>query len=184
MKVKQSYLNCLCLCIASPAITVTVHAYAIMSIILGEHASIVEKDIFWSFRKNVFLERPIILLLLSRHAPPKGWKCHILASYQMWFCQKLLRNAKKNTSNSQGIKITDFWFLSKFWPKIAQKRQKTRSCWFWHYQMWFFTKISKSWLFYWHFWHFWAMFGKTTSGSLPKCDIFNPWAVYVCCIDL
>ena len=29
------------------------------------------------------------------HAPSKGLKCHILASYQMWFCQNLLKIAKE-----------------------------------------------------------------------------------------
>ena len=41
---------------------------------------------------------------VDRHALPKGWKCHILASYQMWFCQKLLKNIKKQ-ANSQDLAI-------------------------------------------------------------------------------
>ena len=70
-------------------------------------------------------------------------------------------------------------FLSNFWPKNVQKCQKTGSCRFGCYQMWLFTKITKSWLFDCFFLRFWAIFGKTTSGSSPKCDIFNLWAVHV-----
>ena len=40
---------------------------------------------------------------MSRHAPPKCSDCPVLASYQMWFCQKLLKNAKNYT------KIVKIW---------------------------------------------------------------------------
>ena len=33
----------------------------------------------------------------SRHVFSKGPECPVLASYQMWFCQKLLKNAKYNS---------------------------------------------------------------------------------------
>ena len=90
----------------------------------------------------------------SRHAPPKGWERSVLASYQMWFCQKLLKNAKNYTkivkiwrflwkTTSGSTKIHNFRFLaflSNFWPKIGQKRQKNRSCGFWCYQKWISQK--------------------------------------------
>ena len=53
-------------------------------------------------------------------------ECPVLASYQMWFCQKLLKNAKNYT------KIVKIWrFLSNFGPKIkiGQKTQKTQKLW-------------------------------------------------------
>ena len=28
------------------------------------------------------------------HAPSKGSDCHVMASYQMWFCQKVLKKDK------------------------------------------------------------------------------------------
>ena len=75
----------------------------------------------------------------------------------MWFCQKLLKKAKTNT---QIMKIWLFlWnphlvapksatsvflaFFSIFWPKIAQKCQKTGSCRFQWYQMWISQKSPK-----------------------------------------
>ena len=44
-------------------------------------------------------------LVYTRHVFAKPPECHILASYQMWFCQKLLKKAK---SNSKIVKI--WWF--------------------------------------------------------------------------
>ena len=41
----------------------------------------------------------------NRHALPKGSDCPVLDSYQMWFCQKLLKNAK---NNSQIVQIWQF----------------------------------------------------------------------------
>ena len=75
-------------------------------------------------------------------------------------------------------------------PKIAQNRQnlhfknwsKTSKNW----KLWILvlpevdlTKITKSWLLYCYFLRFWAVFGKTTSGSSPKQDNLNIWAVHV-----
>ena len=129
-----------------------------------------------------------------RHVFAKPPECPVLASYQMWYCQKLLKNAKfpskivkiwpflwKVTSGSAEIQNFRFWaFLSNVWPKIVQKCQKTGSCGFQQYQMWLSTKMAQYWLFYCGFWHFWAIFGKTTSDSSPKQDIINLWAVHVC----
>ena len=75
--------------------------------------------------------------LMVRHAPPKGWKCPVLASYQMWFCQKLLKNAKNHSkivkiwpflwkATSGSAEIHNFQFLNNFWPQITQKCQTTR----------------------------------------------------------
>ena len=130
---------------------------------------------------------------LGRHVFAKPPECHILASYQMWFCQKLLKNAK---NNSKIVKI--WWFLwnlllvapksttsiffgvfDQFLATNYSKTPKTGSCGFWYYQMWFFTKIAKSRLFYCNFWRFSAIFGQTTSGSLPKQDILDLWQKHV-----
>ena len=86
-------------------------------------------------------EKSAIQWIGSTHAPPKGWKCHVFASYQMWFCQKLLKNAKnhskivkiwpflwKATSGSAEIHNFRFLaFLSNFWPKMATIVVKTPS---------------------------------------------------------
>ena len=47
------------------------------------------------------------------------------------------------------------------------------------YQIWLFTKITKSSLFHCYFWHFWAIFGKPHLVALPKHDNFNLLAVHV-----
>ena len=122
----------------------------------------------------------------SRHVLAKPLECHILASYQMWYCQKLLKNASQIVKICQFLwnphlvvlKSTTSGFL-RFWAIFARnclKTPKTGSCGFRCYQMWLITKITKSWLFD---WHFWAIFGKTTSGSSPKQDNLNLWAVHV-----
>ena len=104
-------------------------------------------------------------------------------SYQMWFCQKLLKNAKYN---SQIVKIWRFlWnphlvaLKSSTSSSHTNRNYRTGSQQLWHYQKWLFTKISKIALFDCYFWHFWAIFGKTTSGSSPKQDNLNLWAVHV-----
>ena len=69
--------------------------------------------------------------LQRRHVFAKPPECHILASYQMWFCQKFLKNAKnytkivkiwrffvKNTSGS--TKIHNFLFLGVFNQFLAK----------------------------------------------------------------
>ena len=39
-----------------------------------------------------------------------------------------------------------------------------------------FTKIAKSWLFYWGFWHFWLIFGKTNLVILnPQLPVSGSW---------
>ena len=58
----------------------------------------------------------------ARHVFAKGPDYPVLASYQMWFCRKLLKNAK---SNSQIVKF--WWFL-------------------WNRQ------ILTVWLLFWRFW--------------------------------
>ena len=56
----------------------------------------------------------------GRHVFAKGPECPVLASYHMWFCQKLLKNAKYNSKNSEELaifvkstsgnaKILNFW---------------------------------------------------------------------------
>ena len=89
---------------------------------------ITAQSYYWSFT----------MITVSRHASPKGWKCPVLANYQMWFFQKLLKNAKnhskivkiwpflwKATSGSAEIHNFQFLaFLNNFWPQIAQKCQK------------------------------------------------------------
>ena len=89
------------------------------------------------------------LWVVRRHAQPKGSDCPVLASYQMWFCQKLLKNAKNNTKI---VKIWRFlWKATSGSTKIHNLRFfgvfDQFCCEFWHYQMWLFTKIVKSWLF-------------------------------------
>ena len=90
----------------------------------------------------------------TRHVFAKPPECHILASYQMWFGQKLLKNAK---NNSKIVKI--WWFLwnpllvapksttsvffgifDQFLAKNWSKTPKTGSCEFWHYQIGFSQK--------------------------------------------
>ena len=54
----------------------------------------------------------------------------------------------KSTSGS--TKICNFRYFGvseQFLAKNYSKTPKTGSCGFWYYQMWFFTKIAKSWLF-------------------------------------
>ena len=116
----------------------------------------------------------------SRHAPNKGWKCPVLASYEMWFCQKLIKNAKKTflwkaTSGSAGIHNFQFLaFLSNFWPKIVYLYISALPDVD-------FTKIAISWLFYCWFWRFWAIIGKYTTGSSSKQDNLKVWQKLVCC---
>ena len=78
------------------------------------------------------------------------------------------------------LKFTTFGIFEQFLATHCSKMPKTGSFGFQHYQMWLFTKMAKYWLFYCGFWHFSAIFNKTTSGSSPKYEIFNPWAVHVC----
>ena len=44
-------------------------------------------------------------ILLDRHVFAKPSDCPVLASYQMWFCQKMLKNAKTNS------KIVKIWLF-------------------------------------------------------------------------
>ena len=133
-------------------------------------------------------------MIPNRHVFAKPPECHILASYQMWFCRKLLKNAK------YARQIVMIWlflwnphlvvlksatsgflaFLRYFWPKIAQKRQKPEVGDFDATRSGFSQKSPNLVYLTVFFWRFWAIFGKTISGSSPKCDIFNPWAEHVC----
>ena len=127
----------------------------------------------------------------TKHALSKGWKCHILTSYQMWFCPKLLKNAK---ITSKMVKIWPFlWnphlvapksttsgFLAlfgvfeQFLANNCSKTSKKRKLWISALPDVNFTKITKTSLFCCYFWSFWAIFGKTTSGSSPKQDKSGP----------
>ena len=98
---------------------------------------------------------PGCVLARTRHAPPKGSDCPVLTSYQMWFCQKLLKNAKNNS------KIVQIWLIS-----ICRR---TGSCGA--------TRCGHG--FHCYIWHFWAIFGRTTSGSSPKQDILDLWQKHV-----
>ena len=60
-----------------------------------------------------------------------------------------------------------------------EKPPKSGSSGFGRYQMWLFTINLQILTILQFFFHFCVIFGKTTSGSSPKCDIFNPWAVHV-----
>ena len=105
---------------------------------------------------------------VARHVFAKPPECHILASYQMWFGQKLLKNTKNNSK------------MVKNWSKTPKKRK----LWILVLPEVDFTKITKSWLFYCYFWRFWAIFGQTTSGSSPKCDILEVWQKHVCNVPM
>ena len=86
----------------------------------------------------------------------KGWKCHILTSYQMWFCQKLLKNAKRKTvtiwrffektSGSLNFGVLPDLVLAKNCSKMPKKNG---SCSIWRYQMWISQKspnLDHNWL--------------------------------------
>ena len=45
----------------------------------------------------------------GRHAPPKGWNCHVLASYQIWFAKIV----KKMPKVSKIVKIWGFFWRAK-----------------------------------------------------------------------
>ena len=107
----------------------------------------------------------------------------------------LLKIAQKSQKNSKMIKIWRFlWkatsgstkiryfrFLSNFWLKIAQKRQKNGSSGFRHYQMWISQKLPK--LDY-----FTVIFGVFEQflvkphlpGSSPKQDNLDLWQKHAC----
>ena len=78
--------------------------------------------------------RPTKTSSRHKHVFAKPPECPVLASYQMWYCQKLLKNAKivkiwpflwKAKYGSAEIHNFRFLaFLINFWPKIDQKCQK------------------------------------------------------------
>ena len=145
-------------------------------------------------RKNVQQES----CYKTRHVFTKPPECHTLVSYQMWFCQKLLKKPVKNASQMVNI----WWFLWN--PHLITPKSATPDFWrFWAIfgqnhiisdsspkfrqlevgnfgatRCGFSLKfLNLDYLTV--FWRFWAIFGKTTSCSSPKCDIFNPWEVIV-----
>ena len=80
------------------------------------------------------------------HSPRVG-KCPVLASYQMWFCQKLLKNA---INNSKVVRIWRFFEKPHLvLPKLSTSgslisiSMRTGSWGFWRYQMWISQKSPK-----------------------------------------
>ena len=82
-----------------------------------------------------------IVCLGSRHVFAKPPECHILASYQMRFCQKLLKNAKNLEmgnlgatrcgfhKNSQIFTIVGFGVFEQFLAKLHLVARQNRTIW-------------------------------------------------------
>ena len=95
----------------------------------------------------------------SRHVFAKGPDCPVLESYQKWFCQKFLKNAKIK-SNSEVLVI--------FGQKLLKNAKKLEARDFSATRCGFSQKIAKYSLFDCYFWRFWEIFGKTISGNTVR----------------
>ena len=74
-------------------------------------------------------------MLQNRHVFAKPSDCPVLASYQMWFCQKMLKNVKTNN------KIVKIWLF--LWnPHLIAPKSRT-SC-FCHFLTMFGQKLLKN----------------------------------------
>ena len=106
----------------------------------------------------------------SRHVFAKPPECHILASYQMWFA--------KNCSKMP--KLTAKWRrFGDFCDNPNLVAIHLHASVTWYQNCWEPDSLINYYNLAVNFGIF-SNFWPTTSGSSPKCDILEVWAVHVC----